>query len=106
MSMTKFHELKEMEKRITSSEGRANRIYELPVSKITIVGVTGRANRTARKQVMINVQFNGRVIPLIFVVYKNIETEILVGCDNLRKYETIIDLETNQVVFTLSLIHI
>ena len=28
------------------------------------------------------------------------ETEILVGCDNLRKYETIIDLETNQVVFT------
>ena len=31
---------------------------------------------------------------------QNTETEILVGCDNLRKYETIIDLETNQVVFT------
>lgn len=103
ISNRKYEELKRNESNIRETNGNPkDMIQELPIQKITIIGATGKRNNSARKQICVNVTCNHRIIPFTFIVCDNIKVDMLIGCDNLRRYSTVIDLAKTLVIFNLS----
>jgi transposase InsO family protein len=67
---------------------------DLPVTNISMIGATGKINRTIHRQVMLElVDKCGLEIPMVFLVARRIQVPILVGCDQLRKVKAVINLE-------------
>lgn len=69
----------------------------LPINNISIIGATGKLNKTVRKQVMLEVTSKGITITFIFLVATGLPFDILIGCDMLRQYTAVIDLCKYQV---------
>ena len=61
-------------------------IPTLPINNITLIGATGRQNKTIRKQVQLEVTSQGKTLPIIFLVASGLPFSLLIGCDVLRKY--------------------
>ena len=55
-------------------------IPTLPVSNMVIVGATGRANKSVRKQVQIEVSSEGNMIPVAFLVAQGAPFKVMIGC--------------------------
>lgn len=100
ISTKKYEELKKSEKEMCSaSNNKMDKTQELPVQKITIIGANGKRNNSARKQIRMKVGCNNHLIQFTFIVCDHIEVDILVGCDNLKRYNAIIDLAKSTVKF-------
>ena len=69
----------------------------LPISNIILMGATGRQNKTIKRQVSLEVISNGVTLPMIFLIAHNLPFDILIGCDILRKYSAVIDMELSKV---------
>ena len=54
-------------------------IPTLPVNNKTLIGATGRQNKSVRKQVLTEVKSNGSIIPRIFLVAKDLSFNLSVG---------------------------
>ena len=54
-------------------------IPTLPVNNINLIGATGRQNNSVRKQVLIEVKSNGSIIPMKFLVAKDLLFNLSVG---------------------------
>ena len=87
---TEYHKIQKESKAILPT---------LPVSNIILIGATGRQNKTIKRQVSLEVTSNNVTLPMIFLIAHGLPFDILIGCDILRKYSTVIDMR-------LSLIHI
>ena len=61
------------------------------------IGATGRQNKTIRQQVQLDVSSNGKTIQMVFLVASGLPFTLLIGCDILRKYTAIINMDTNTV---------
>ena len=72
-------------------------IPTLPINNIILIGATGRQNKTIRHQVQLEVSSNGETIPMIFLVASGLPFTLLIGCDILRKYAAIIDMDKAKV---------
>ena len=72
-------------------------IPTLPVNNIVLIGATGRQNKTVRKQVMLELNSNGKTITMEFLVAHGLPFTMLIGCDMLRKYSAIIDMSRAKV---------
>ena len=86
-------------------------IPTLPINNIILIGATGRQNKTIRHQVQLEVSSNGETIPMVFLVASGLPFTLLIGCDILRKYAAIINmdkdtvlLKTDEVEWTANLI--
>ena len=79
------------------SENKAT-IPTLPINNIILIGATGRQNKTIRQQVQLDVSSNGKTIPMVFLVASGLPFTLLIGCDILRKYTAIINMDANTVV--------
>lgn len=66
-------------------------IYLLPVQGLTINGATGKVNKTARRQAMIDINIKGEIIPLTFIIFSDVTADMLVGCDHLKGLNSVID---------------
>lgn len=97
MSIEKYYELKALEKDRINIDNQRYRIHELPITNINLVGITGKMNKTARKQIMVNILLNNQYVSFEFIVCAGIPVSILVGCKDLYKYKASIDLETGMV---------
>ena len=64
---------------------------------MTIIGATGRQNKTVRKQVSLELNSKGLTFTMSFLVASGLPFSILVGCDVLRQYSAIIDLRQGEV---------
>lgn len=49
---------------------------------------------------MIILSFKDKIILVIVLIYEETEVDILLACDNLSKYETVIDSDKHRIVFT------
>ena len=67
-------------------------ILTLPISNIVLVGATGRQNKTVRRQVRLELSSNGKTIPMTFLVASGLPFQMLIGCDMLRQYSAVIDM--------------
>ena len=72
-------------------------IPTLPVNNIVLSGATGHQNKTVRKQVMLELNSNGKTITMEFLVAHGLPFTMLIGCDMLRKYSAIIDMSRAKV---------
>ena len=72
-------------------------IPTLPVNNIVLIGATGRQNKTVRRQVMLELNSNGKTITMEFLVAHGLPFTMLIGCDMLRKYSAIIDMSRAKV---------
>ena len=79
------------------TELTTERIPTLPINNMTIIGATGKQNKTIRKQVSLNVTNSGIGIPMEFLVAKGLPFRILIGCDMLRRHTAIINLASGKV---------
>ena len=86
-------------------------IPTLPINNIILVGATGRQNKSIKNQVSLEMTSNGITLPIGLLVANNLPMNILIGCDILRPYNAIIDLEgkiitlkTNEGIWTNSFI--
>ena len=61
------------------TELTTERIPTLPINNLTIVGATGKQNKTIKKQVSLNVTTNGIGIPMGFLVAKGLPFRVLIG---------------------------
>ena len=68
-------------------------IPTLPINNITIIGATGRQNKTVQKQVSLELESEGLTFTMSFLVASGLPFSILVGCDMLRQYSAIINLK-------------
>ena len=75
--------------------GNKATIPTLPISNIILIGATGRQNKTIRQQVQLDVSSNGQTIQMVFLVASGLPFTILIGCDILRKYTAIINMDNN-----------
>ena len=57
------------------------RIPTLPINNMTIIGATGKQNKTIKKQVRLNVTNRGVGIPMEFLVAQELPFRILIRCD-------------------------
>ena len=73
-------------------------IPTLPINNIILIGATGRQNKTIRQQVQLDVSSNGKTIPMVFLVASGLPFTLLIGCDILRRYTAIINMDKNTVV--------
>ena len=60
------------------TELTTERIPTLPINNLTIIGATGKQNKTIRKQVSLNVTNSGIGIPMGFLVAKGLPFRILI----------------------------
>lgn len=75
-------------------------IPTLPVHNITLIGATRHQNKTARKQVLLDTM-NGRgKTSMRFMITRNISFEMLIDCDMLRQYSTVIDIQQEKLLLT------
>lgn len=75
-------------------ENEGNTIFpKLPINNVTLIGATGRQNKTVKRQTMIELCSQNQKIPFIFLVASGLPFTILVGCDMLRKYAAVINLQ-------------
>ena len=84
-------ELDRLEKKIRRT------IPTLPITNVKFIGATGRQNNTVKKQVMLELGQDKVVIPIVLLVANNLPFNVLIGCDILRRYSTIIDLHSGRV---------
>ena len=82
------------------TELTTERIPTLPINNLTIIGATGKQNKTIRKQVSLNVTNSGIGIPMGFLVAKGLPFRVLIGCDMLRRHTAVINLASG--IVTLS----
>ena len=61
-------------------------IPTLPISNMVIMGATGRASKSIRKQVQIEVSSEGKMIPVVFLVAQGLPFKVMIGCDTLRRH--------------------
>ena len=71
-------------------ESSTERIPTLPIHNITIIGATGRQNKTVKQQVILNVTSKGIGIPMGFIVAQGLPFKVLLGCDMLRCHSAIL----------------
>ena len=67
-------------------------IPTLPINNVTIIGATGRQNKTVRKQVSLELNSKGLTFTMSFLVASSLPFSILVGCDVLRQYLSLIHI--------------
>ena len=79
-----------------------NIIPTLPINNITLIGATGRQNKTIRNQVQLEVSSGGETIPMIFLVASGLPFKLLIGCDILRRCAAIIDMNRAKVYLNLN----
>ena len=77
--------------------GNKTIIPTLPINNIILIGATGWQNKTIRNQVQLEVSSNGDTIPMIFLVASGLPFTLLIGCDILRKYAAIIDMDKAKI---------
>ena len=66
------------------------------------MGATGRQNKTVKKQVRLEVTSRGVKIPMIFLIATGLPFRSLIGCDILRKYSAVIDLNREKLTLNMS----
>ena len=62
-----------------------------------LVGATGRQNKSIKKQVSLEMTSNGVTLPIGLLVANNLPMSILIGCDILRPYKAIINLDSKVI---------
>ncbi|KAG8320383.1 ATP-dependent RNA helicase ddx25 [Homalodisca vitripennis] len=72
-------------------------ILELPVTNLSIIGVTGIRSKKIDKQVMIEVEIENKVFQINFLVVKAVNLGIILGCDFLREHNAKIDFEHGEI---------
>ena len=78
-------------------ENNTEMIPTLPINNITIIGATGKQNKTIKQQVRLNVTNKGIGIPMEFLVAQGLPFRILIGCDMLLRHSAIINLASGKV---------
>ena len=73
-------------------------IPTLPINNMIIIGATGKQNKTVRKQVSLELDNLESTIPIIFLVASGLPFNMLIGCDVLRKYSAVINLQKGIVL--------
>ena len=68
---------------------------KLPINNVTLIGATGRQNKTVKRQTMMELESQGTKLPFIFLIAQGLPFGMLVGCDMLRKYKAVINLQRN-----------
>ena len=81
-------------------QGSSVPIPTLPINNITIIGATGRQNKTVRKQVSLELNSKGIIVTMPFLVASGLPFSLLVGCDVLRQHSAIINLRQGEVSLT------
>ena len=69
----------------------------LPVNNTVLLGATGRQNKSVKKQLLLDLNSKGVVITMVFLVANGLPFNILLGCDVLRKYSAMMDLNREKV---------
>ena len=75
-------------------------IPTLPINNIIIIGATGKQNKTVRKQVSLELDNQKSTIPIVFLVANGLPFSMLIGCDVLRRYSAVINLQKGVVLLT------
>ena len=82
-------------------EGKKH-ILTLPISNIVLIGATGRQNRTVRKQARLELTSNNKTIPMTFLVASGLPFNMLIGCDMLKQYSAIIDMNRSKLLLKIN----
>ena len=69
----------------------------LPVNNIVLIGATDRQNKTIRKQVSLSVVSRDIPLDTEFLIATGLPFDVLLGCDILRRYSAVIDLNLDRV---------
>lgn len=70
----------------------------MPAQNVSLVSASGARNKTISKQVLLDVKFCDNVtLPIVFLVVKKLNVDILIGCDALKQYNFKINFETETV---------
>lgn len=77
--------------------------HTLPTGKIIIQTVIGRKKLTSHKQIYLKIFINeNRFITSSFIIMKDLpENTIILGTPILNKYNTVINLEENKIIFKI-----
>lgn len=89
----------EIYKRLMLEEG--SKILELPVTNLTIIGVTGVRSKKITKQVYIDVTMGKEIIPIHFLIVKGLNIEVILGCDFFRLSKAKIDFGSEVIKFNV-----
>lgn len=76
-----------------------NEIPSLPVTNVSIIGVTGVRSKKVEKQVFLDLRIAGKDVPVVVLVVKNIQVDFLLGCDFLYQYQGTIDYRNKMLTF-------
>ena len=77
----------------------------MKISWLTIIGATGKQNKTISKQVSLNVTNSGIGISMGFLVAKGLPFRVLIGCDMLQRHTAVINLASG-IVTPVSYTHL
>ena len=67
-------------------------IPTLPVSNMIIMGATGKANKSIRKQIQLDASGKDGTIQMEFLVAHGLPFKAMIGCDTLRRYAAVINM--------------
>lgn len=71
-----------------------NKLNLMPAQNVCLVSASGTKNKTVTKQVLLDVHFNKDLcIPIVFLIVRRLNLNILVGCDFLKQADVIINFK-------------
>jgi hypothetical protein len=91
--------LSESNYNLIKASNKNHLIRELPVQNISIIGIAGSKIRCNKRQVLLRLKCGNFETDIVFLTFNNIPDVIILGCDFLRNYRTLIDLKNEMVIF-------
>lgn len=82
------------------SSNLSERSPELPVSNVSIVGVTGNKAKKVSFQAQLEIDIDNVLIPVTCFIVKGIHVNFLLGVDFIRKYNAILDFGKHTMTIT------
>lgn len=79
---------------ISSIELNEETIPTVPVSNISLIGATGRQNKTIKRQALLDITSDSLTIPTRFLVADNLPLFMLIGCYIMHLHSAIINLNS------------
>lgn len=77
----------------------------LPTNNINLIGATGRKHKTVDKQVLIDLNINNLILPTVFLIVKELNVDILVGCEFLKGTKAILNFNDETITINEQVIH-
>lgn len=70
----------------------------MPAQNVSFISASGARNKSISKQVLLDVKFDDDIsLPIVFLIVKKLNVNILIGCDALKQYKMKLDFENEMV---------